>query len=822
MSANQNPNTKNKPNFVEVALPIPLRQTFTYSIPDRFDEAIKVGARVQVSFGSRLLTGFVVEIDSELDSDLDPNSIKPIYELIDRAPLLSKEILALTKWSADYYSTSWGEMIRASLPSGINSAIRRIFNPTTDAQTQIELLRASKKRDGLQLIIDKPGISEREIRRKFQGATSRIVRDLLRASLIESSFITKPPEAKPKTQNAAILNDLKTKKDIDLTPAQRNVYDYLKRRNKPILIKELSESTGRGISVIKAIESKGLISIEPIELRRDPLGLDEEVQRRLGFELTDEQRVALNKINNATNEGFSTILLHGVTGSGKTEIYIRAMKNVVDQGKSALMLVPEIALTPVFSKQLRSVFGELVAILHSSLSIGERFDEWNRIRNGEARVVIGTRSAVFAPLHDLGLIVVDEEHDPSYRQHESPFYNGRDLAIIRAKENEAVVVLGSATPALETYFNAKQGKYSLLSLKERIGDAHLPTAEIIDLREIEKTEPHDLIITPQLRIEIEATVSRGEQVILLINRRGFSQFVLCRSCGESIKCVNCDVTLTFHRKAKILVCHYCDLHTAKPDLCPNCESEFLFFLGEGTEKIESILEEMFPELRIARVDRDTTAKKHELERLLTSFSNKEIDMLIGTQMLAKGHDFPNVTLVGVISADVSLSIPDFRSAERTFQLITQVAGRAGRGSRSGKVIIQTYYPDSYVIDYARKQDYIDYYEREIQFRERLFYPPFVAITVIRINHPNFEYAYTNAKIIREAFKRFEESRKCIILGPARAPIERLRGKHRLQIIIKSRSRTALRRAIDLALIQAETEGADTQILTIEVDPVSLL
>ncbi|MFV0390160.1 MAG: primosomal protein N', partial [Pyrinomonadaceae bacterium] len=511
-----------------------------------------------------------------------------------------------------------------------------------------------------------------------------------------------------------------------------------------------------------------------------------------------------------------------VTGSGKTEVYIRAMRNALEQGKTALMLVPEIALTPVFSRRLRSVFGDLVAIIHSSLSTGERFDEWQRIRKSEAKVVIGTRSAVFAPLSNLGVIVIDEEHDSSYRQHESPFYNGRDLAIVRANLANAVVVLGSATPALETFYNARNGRYSLLKLPNRIGEAKLPTSEVLDLRQIEKTEPYDLILSPPLRKEMSATLSRGEQIILLLNRRGFSQFVLCRSCGEAIKCENCDITLTYHMNAQMLVCHYCDMRKPKPETCPKCESAFLYYLGEGTEQIESLIEEYFPNAKLARVDRDSTSRKHQLEETLDSFAKGEIDILIGTQMLAKGHDFPNVTLVGVISADISLSLPDFRAGERTFQLITQVSGRAGRGDRAGKVLIQTFYPNNYVLEHAKNHDFLGFYEREIKFRERLFYPPFVALSVVHAKHPNFAHAFENASKLIELIKLNPDSKRCIVLGPARAPIERLRGEHRLQIIVKSRSKALLRRVLGKALADAKRSGCDMQTFSLEVDPVSLL
>ncbi|HSK71723.1 MAG TPA: primosomal protein N', partial [Pyrinomonadaceae bacterium] len=515
-------------------------------------------------------------------------------------------------------------------------------------------------------------------------------------------------------------------------------------------------------------------------------------------------------------------LLHGVTGSGKTEIYIRAMKEVLKQEKTALMLVPEIALTPVFSRRLRAVFGDEVAILHSSLSTGERFDEWRRIRNGQARIVIGTRSAVFAPLQNIGLIIVDEEHDSSYRQHEMPFYHGRDVAVVRAAFANAVIVLGSATPALESFHNSHIGKYQYLQLPNRIGNRPLAQAEIVDMRNVFRGVGKDSIFSNELLEAIEETHSRGEQSIILLNRRGFSQFVLCRSCGETIRCRNCDITLTFHKRESKLICHYCNHRERVPHKCPFCESKYLYFMGEGTEQIENILQRKFSGLSIARIDRDTTSRRKEFEKILMQFSEGKIDMLVGTQMLAKGHDFPNVTLVGVISVDAGLGMPDFRSAERTFQLLTQVAGRAGRGRLAGRVVIQTYYPEHYALKHSRAQDYEGFYAEEITFRKNLNYPPFVALASILIKHANYNYAFDNAQILCECLKKVNSENACRILGPAPAPLARLKGEHRLQILVKAKNRAKLRETLDFALSEAEVKFCDLRIVYVEIDPVNLL
>ena len=486
------------------------------------------------------------------------------------------------------------------------------------------------------------------------------------------------------------------------------------------------------------------------------------------------------------------------------------------------MLVPEIALTPVFSRRLRAVFGDEVAILHSNLSTGERFDEWRRIRRGDARIVIGTRSAVFAPLQNLGLVIVDEEHDSSYRQHEMPFYHGRDAAVVRANFTGAVAVLGSATPALESFHNSQTGKYHYLQLPNRIANRAMAQAEIVDMREVFKQFGKDPIFSNELLEAIKETYAKGEQSIILLNRRGFSQFVLCRSCGETIRCKNCDITLTFHKRESRLVCHYCNHREKVPHKCPSCDGKFLYFMGEGTEQIENILQRKFSELRIARIDRDTTSRRKELEKILEKFSEGEIDMLVGTQMLAKGHDFPNVTLVGVISVDAGLALPDFRSAERTFQLLTQVAGRAGRGRLQGKVLIQTYYPEHYALRHAYAQDYEAFYNEEINFRKNLAYPPFAVLASILIKHPNYNYAFDNAQILKECLLKNNAENGCRILGVAPAPLARLKNEFRLQILIKARNRVVLRSTLDFALAEAQEKFCDLRIVYVEIDPINLL
>jgi primosomal protein N' (replication factor Y) len=742
--------------YVEAALPLPLRKLFTYRLPSGMEDVATPGARISVQFGRQKLVGYIVGFRSEIDpaSGLRDTDIKDIDELLDQDPLVSEEIMGLTRWAADYYATSFGEMLKASLPAGISSSNR----------------------------------------------------------------------VRPKRRKSIRLIDTEMPLDTieKLSEQQTRILRTLESRGGEMLFTDVLADADVGASPISTLVKRGLLEVSVREVFRDPLA-------KVGKEsngdltLTNEQSNALSAIAESLAGGkYSAFLLHGVTGSGKTEVYIRAMQSALLKGKSSLMLVPEIALTPVFSRRLRGIFGEQVAILHSNLSSGERFDEWRRIRNGDASVVIGTRSAVFAPLNDIGLIIVDEEHDTSYRQDEMPFYHGRDLAVMRAKFNEAVIVLGSATPSLESFDNAHSGKYNYLQLRSRIGGRPLAHAELIDMREVFKITGKDVVLSAQLIDAIEETHAKGEQTMILRNRRGFSSFVLCRSCGESLRCKNCDITMTYHRGESQLICHYCNYSVLTPKGCPFCESEFLYFIGQGTEQVEDVLKKRFPTLTIARVDRDTMKRKGELAKTLDSFDRGEIDVLLGTQMIAKGHDFHNVTLVGVISVDSGLGLPDFRSAERTFQLLTQVAGRAGRGDLPGRVMIQTYYPDHYALRHAVNQDFEGFYNEEMRYRQRMGYPPYFVLASVMIVHRKLEYAEKNARILRDSLDRANSDKTLRVLGPAQASIARIKNQYRQQIIIKSESRRVLRSSLDKALGEAETRGCDLRIIQVEIDPVDLM
>ena len=638
-----------------------------------------------------------------------------------------------------------------------------------------------------------------------------------------------PPGMSPKRKTATVVQPklrrfvrlLKSSEDQELTDAQRRALDTL-TANGPMLLQSLIKDANVSASTVSSLEKKALVESYIKAIRRDPLSENLGISD-VEHNLTAGQATVLAQIEEQMNTSdYSAFLLHGVTGSGKTEVYMRAMNKALSLGRSAMMLVPEIALTPVFSRRLRARFGDQVAIFHSSLQKGERFDEWTRVRNGEARVVIGTRSAVFAPVKNLGLIVVDEEHEASYRQQESPYYNARDVAIVRAQKESATVVLGSATPSLESFHNARKGKYQFVRLPERIGARPMAEAKIVDMRTVFARHAKPRVFSDELLEAIRETRERGEQSINLLNRRGYSSYILCRSCGETVQCPNCDVTLTYHRSERVIVCHYCNHREPVPRVCPSCGKKYIYYVGEGTEQLEEMLKLLFPSLRVARIDRDTTARRKVFEQSLADFSAGRIDTLVGTQMLAKGHDFPNVTLVGVVSVDAGLALPDFRSAERTFQLITQVAGRAGRGDRPGRVLIQTYHPYHYSLRHACAQDYEGFFEEELRYRQNHSYPPFVALASLLIHGPDLGRVRSDSLELRKQLDLVNQDRKCRILGPAPAPLSRLKGEHRFQVLIKSRSRKHLREVADAALKAVADKGANLRSINLEIDPVSIM
>ncbi|HEY0003319.1 MAG TPA: primosomal protein N' [Pyrinomonadaceae bacterium] len=819
--------------YAEVSVPLRVMQTFTYRLPIALRADARVGSRLLVPFGRKRITGYIVALHAELDpaADLKEEEIKDAEELLDAEPLLTPEVLEITRWVAEYYAAPWGEVLKAALPAGLNATVEQVLSITAEGRDELARLplsrTASAKARALRLIADEGALSLRTIARHIgQARASSVARELERTGWIKLSHRTRSVLAKAKRRKVVRLLPLEAHTEPQaaraLTPAQQRIVETLIDGGGEMSFAYLLERADASASTIQVLEKRRLVEVLVRDVRRDPLA-NAALPEAEELELTLVQEEALREIEAPMQQGrYAAFLLHGVTGSGKTEIYIRAMSAALKRGRSAMMLVPEIALTPVFSRRLRAHFGDRVAIFHSSLTTGERFDEWSRLKRGEARVVIGTRSAVFAPVSNLGLIVIDEEHETSYRQQESPYYNGRDTAIVRALKEEAVVVLGSATPSLESFHNARSGKYGYLQMPDRIAGRAMARAEMIDMREVFAEHGKPTVFSDQLLAAIEETHERGEQSIILLNRRGYSSFVLCRSCGESIHCPNCDVTLTYHRSEMSLVCHYCNHRRGAPNACPSCAGKYIYYVGEGTEQLEEMLQKLFPTLRIARLDRDTTSRRKLFERAILEFGAGELDMLVGTQMLAKGHDFPNVTLVGVVSVDAGLALPDFRSAERTFQLITQVAGRAGRGSLAGRVLVQTYHPQHYALKHACAQDYAGFYAEEIRYRKTMSYPPFVALASLLVHGEDWTRTQTTAAELKTALDEANRERACRILGPAPAPLARLKGEHRIQLLLKSRNRTQLRQLIDMALAELTSRGLDLRSVNIEIDPINLM
>lgn len=803
--------------YVEVALPVPLRKTFSYVLPDEFSDKVRLGSRLIVPFGKRSLIGYVVASYEDVEEIGGLADLKQASQLLDEEPLLTPEILELTRWAADYYMASWGEFLKVSLPAGVNSKVERVINVVRDDIEEFANNRSSVRSKILKFLSKKQRTTVSELYRVFgKRSIQRIISDLEKRGFISISNQILQARAKPKMQKFVVLLE----EDGNLTKAQQRVVSVLKQEEK-MPYRELIDKTNVSSSVLKSLQKKGVIEISEQEVYRNPFeGLS--LREAENISLNEAQRRAINEIQNYLIKGeYRTFLLHGVTGSGKTTVYVHAIEEALKLGRSSLVLVPEIALTPFFSARLLSVFGDQVAMLHSSLSESERFDQWRRVREGKAKIVIGTRSAIFAPLENIGLIVVDEEHDSSYRQQEVPPYSARDLAVVRAKLSNAVTILGSATPSLESFYNAKLGKYHYLSLPERAGSRSLAKVEVVDMRKVFQQEGESLA-SSYLISAIEKTINNNSQVIILLNRRGFSQFALCSKCGEAIRCKDCDITLTYHKGKRILLCHYCNYQIAVPSKCPSCYRESLFFVGGGTEKVEEILRNKFPMAKIARLDRDTVQKREFLEKRLQEFAEGKIDILVGTQMVSKGHDFPGVTLVGVISVDNILSLPDFRAGEKAFQLLTQVAGRSGRGKDEGKVIVQTFYPEHYVVRFASEQNYEKFYQKEISFRQKLQYPPFSSLACVLVQHRNYNHAVQTALSFKSCLDKANSLKELKIMDVSPAPISKLKGKHRLQILIKSLSRKRLHQVLEMALALAEKKKCDLQSIQIEVDPASLI
>jgi primosomal protein N' (replication factor Y) len=801
--------------YCDVSLPVPLDQSFTYRLPETLRHRVQPGCRALVPFGTRKLTGVVVKLH-----DQPPDgTLKEVLRLVDEEPVLDTELLALASWISQYYCAPLGEVLRSMTPLSGEVRKSKLYSLTDsgrDAARQL-VLGASEEDAAVQVLqlLEARPLSASYLEKKLPSA-SKVIRSLEKKGFIEIENLEAqrdPLRASATRLRASWL--AVAPDDIKLTKRERELHAFLELHPGTHNLAELEASVTGASQAARSLARRKLVTLEP----ESPTGVfaSEGPPRTLN----PHQLQAYQQIEAALrSEKFQTFLLQGVTGSGKTEVYLKSIDACLALGRSALLLVPEIALTPAVAGEFFHRFGDRVAILHSAFHDAERAEQWRRIRAGLATVVVGTRSGVFAPVRNLGLVVIDEEHDQSYKQQETPRYNGRDVAIVRAQGAGAVAILGSATPSLESRYNVQRGKYTLLTLPERIEKRPMPDVEVIDMRQEFLETRKQATFSRRLVDMITERLEKGEQTMLLLNRRGFSSFVACRACGEKMECVNCAVTLTHHRRDRRMLCHYCNYAQKVPTVCPKCGSEYLNFIGTGSEKVEEELHRDFPTARIARMDRDTVSGKRHFETILHGFREGDSDILVGTQMIAKGHDIPNVTLVGVVSADVGLGLPDFRAAERTFQLLTQAAGRAGRGDLPGIVLIQTINPEHYAIRYASEQNYDGFYEKEIQFRKLMRYPPFAALANVLVRSQKQEDALEMSTELGRMLDPAPEGLK--ILGPAEAPVPKLKSEFRYQLLIKAIDRKRLNETLrELRQFTEERKWSPTA-LVIDVDPLTLL
>jgi primosomal protein N' (replication factor Y) len=771
---------------------------------------------VIVPFGVRKLTGVVLHCHNQIPGI----QVRDVLKLVDSEPVLDLSLLELGKWIGGYYCAPLGEVLQTMLPLAAEIRSGKIYTLTDsgrDAARQLTL-DADPADPAIQLLhaLEHRALSAGYLKKKIPLADKAL------KTLLKKGFITEEEIREDRDPLRVPSDRLRAERLADppqgmrLPKSERELLAFLTLHPGSHNLGDLEQAVKNSGTAARALARKGLLS-----LRRESSQLTAWGRERAPHELNAAQRAAFEEIR-ATIQArtYQTFLLHGVTGSGKTEVYLNAIDATLAAGRGALLMVPEIALTPAVASQFYSRFGDRVAILHSAFTDTERADQWRRIRAGGASVVVGTRSGVFAPVKDLGLIVVDEEHDQSYKQEETPRYNGRDVAIVRGQAADACVVLGSATPSLETRYNAQRGKYKLLELPERVQARPMPEVELIDMRTEFLETRRVATFSRRLLEAIKFRLENREQTMLLLNRRGFSTFVACRMCGERMLCVNCSVTLTYHRRDRRMLCHYCNYAAKIPNVCWKCESDKIYFMGAGSEKVEDELRRELPDARIARLDRDTASGKRQFEHILSGFREGNYDILVGTQMIAKGHDIPNVTLVGVISADIGLGMPDFRAAERTFQILTQVAGRAGRGHLPGIVLVQTINPDHYAVRLASHQDYAHFYERELEFRQRMVYPPFVALANILVRSEKQEQALQLSTELHRILTPPPE--KVRIMGPAEAHVLRIKAEYRYQMLVKSASRKTLSEMLHRVRRFALEQKWPPTALVIDVDPFTLL
>jgi len=770
------------------------------------------GTRVLVPLGQRRHMGVVIE----MRADSDTPSLRDVIAVLDEAPILAAPMLELLSWMATYYAAPFGETLSTALPGVLRIETERTAALAAEAPADARL--SDLERALVAELRGVPPVAVAQLVKRHGDRAPAALRRLQRAGIVHLGERLQREVAPTRhvalyraTQDAPVDDPRLARR-----PALRALYEYLRDHPRgEAATAELRASFPGAAAKLRALLDLGLVRRRDEEEYRSVLPRHRPRDRAV--DLNPAQRDAVEALCAAQPRGFAPFLLWGVTGSGKTEVYLHSISATLASGRSALILVPEISLTHQLVDRVRARFGDALAVLHSGLSAAERWDQFRRIARGEARIAIGARSAVFAPLPELGIIVVDEEHDTAYKQSDGVHYHARDVAVMRAKIEGCVLVLGSATPSLESHGNAGEGRYQLLTLPERVENRPLPEVTVVDLRGRHMTSP----LGEELAAAISANLSAGGQTLLFLNRRGFANFLQCNACGEPIRCPNCSVSLTWHERPPALHCHHCGHTLRRPERCAECGEPALQIWGWGTERLEALLRESFPAARIGRLDRDTTRRKGSMEEILAAWRGGRIDILIGTQMIAKGHDVTGVTLVGVVFADLSLNLPDFRGCERTFQLLAQVAGRAGRGNRRGRVFVQTLQPEHFALQAALRHDFADFAARELEARHELGYPPFSRLLLLRVEGADEEQVRRAVGTIAGELRR-GSGPGVAVLGPAAAPLERLRGRHRRQILLRGRSAAALRAAAQRVLGARPRRRGDDLRVIIDVDPQSLL
>lgn len=766
--------SQERKQVAEVLVEVPAREInrpFDYLIPTHLQQVISQGSRVVVPFGPRKVQGYVLQLkDKQATTEAATHKLKEIEHILDEFPPLTQELIELGKWMSLEYVCFLITALQALLPAVLKSKTKKIVH---------------ERKDG-------------ELETKYQVNDKVTKKSIAMVSPIGSA--EELADEKLQLSNRA--------------KKQKEIIEYFQNDPQPIPLVELLEMCATTRSTVKQLEQSGILKIEQKEVGRDPYQ-DRKFVQTEALPLTKEQQNAFEEIRSCVVQGeYKTFLLHGVTGSGKTEIYLQTIAYVMSKGKEAIVLVPEISLTPQMVERFKGRFGEQVAVIHSRLSAGERYDEWRKIRQGKVKVAIGARSALFSPFQNLGIIIVDEEHESSYKQEENPKYHARDVAIFRGQYHQAPVILGSATPTLESYARAQKGVYQLINLEERVQGRPLPKVEIVDMRS-ELHEGNRSMFSRVLFDKITHCLEREEQMVLFLNRRGFSTFVMCRDCGFVQQCPHCDISLTYHKVTQSHRCHYCGYSEKQVQQCPECESEHIRFFGTGTQKVEEELHKHFPGIRVVRMDVDTTQKKGSHERLLQNFRDQRADVLLGTQMIAKGLDFEKVTLVGVIAADSLLHLPDFRAAEKTFQLLTQVSGRAGRHQLLGEVVVQTYTPEHYSVIAAAEHNYLSFYQQEMNHRHQRGYPPYYYITLITFTHEDIPVLVRACEQSVQWLKK-QISVNSIVLGPVASPIPKIKDRYRYQCMIKYRDEPNLG-TILTQLLERNKRSIDKHHLLIQID-----